>query len=66
MRTTIIAEIRRRGVATCDELEQSLNLKHQTASARITELLSQKQIVPTGQTRPTRSGRAARTYRLAW
>lgn len=44
--------------ATCDEVEVALNLRHQTASARITELRLASRLVARG-TRPTRSGRRA-------
>ena len=44
--------------ATCDEAEVALNLRHQTASARITELRAAGKLRPEG-TRPTRSGRQA-------
>lgn len=45
--------------ATCDELEQALNLSHQTASARCSEIKLLKLATPAPFTRPTRSGRAA-------
>jgi len=51
--------------ATCDEIEQGLDLKHQTVSARCTELLKAGQILDSGARRPTRSGRSARVYVLA-
>ena len=56
---------------TCDEVEQKLNMKHQTASARLNDLtkcqppyLRFKLDEKTGQPlrRPTRSGRTARVY----
>ena len=54
---------------TCDEVEQRLNLKHQTASARLNELqetghLSVRINPKTKKpfTRKTRSGRNARIY----
>jgi predicted HTH transcriptional regulator len=43
---------------TCDELEQILELSHQTASARCSELKEQK-LVDVRGTRKTRSGRNA-------
>ena len=46
------------GGATCDEIEAALNLRHQTASARIRELALAKRIKAKG-TRKTRSGRNA-------
>lgn len=51
-----------KGGATCDEIECGLDMKHQTASARIRELLDSGHIVSNGHTRKTRSGRAARVY----
>lgn len=53
---------------TCDEIEQALELSHQTASARCTELKQQGRIVTRvtdagkALTRPTRSGRAAKVF----
>jgi predicted transcriptional regulator len=48
--------------ATCDEIEELFNLRHQTASARIRELVQMGLIYDTGARRKTRSGRAARVY----
>ncbi len=48
--------------ATCDELENLLQIKHQTCSARIAEMCRDGQIVNTGQTRPTSSGSMATVY----
>lgn len=50
-----------RGI-TCDEVEVLLDLRHQTASARIRELYLQKLIARTGRRRITRSGRGADIY----
>lgn len=47
---------------TCDEVEKDLQMRHQTASARIRELEIMGKLVKTEDTRPTRSGRAARIY----
>lgn len=44
---------------TCDEIEQALDLKHQTASAAIRHLREKDFVYDTGRRRPTRSGRAA-------
>jgi len=49
--------------ATCDQCEEALHLSHQTCSARIRELSQGGAIYHDGQ-RPTRSGRAARIYRV--
>lgn len=48
--------------ATCDEVEVVLGLRHQTASARIRDLVIAKRIFDTGRRRLTRSGRKARIY----
>lgn len=45
--------------ATCDEVEQALNMKHQTASARVNELMNGGYIHNSGRKRATSSGRAA-------
>lgn len=49
---------------TCDEVEETTGLKHQTASARIRELALLGVIQSNGK-RPTRSGRNAVVWRLA-
>jgi hypothetical protein len=48
--------------ATCDEVEETMQLKHQTASARIRELVLDDKIIDTGLRRKTRSGSGARIY----
>jgi hypothetical protein len=50
--------------ATCDEVEIALDLRHQTASARIRELVLKDKLTITNQRRPTRSGRGARVYQV--
>lgn len=52
------------GGATCDEIEASLGLRHQTASARIKELKDTQKIRDTGTRRRTRSGRMAAVYEV--
>ncbi len=47
------------GGATCDEIEQALGLRHQTASARCRELVLSGHLIRTDRRRKTRSGRAA-------
>jgi len=42
--------------ATCDELEQALDLSHQTCSARCSDLKRSSQVMPSGQKRKTRKG----------
>ena len=54
---------RPQGEATCDEVEIGTGLSHQTASARVRDLVKAGLIVDTGARRPTRSGRGARVYR---
>lgn len=46
---------------TCDELEERSGLKHQTASARVNELMRAGRIASVG-TRKTRSGRKANVW----
>lgn len=45
--------------ATCDEIEVLTGQKHQSAGARIRELVLQGYLVDSGRTRPTRAGRRA-------
>ena len=45
--------------ATCDEIEVALNLSHQTASDRCSELKKKGIVAPTYFKRLTRSGRSA-------
>lgn len=45
---------------TCDEIEVIFNMRHQTASARIYELVKMGLLIDTGKRRLTRSGRKAR------
>lgn len=49
--------------ATCDEVERQLVLTHQTASARVHELMRQGVIFDSGVRRATRSGRKATVWR---
>lgn len=57
--------------ATCDEIEVALGLPHQTASARVREMVlaatddKLRGLVRSGRTRATRSGRQADVL-LAW
>ena len=45
--------------STCDEVELALGLRHQTASARIRELVQRGMVVDRGYRRVTRSNRKA-------
>lgn len=49
---------------TCDELEVILNLRHQTCSARVHELVKSGHLVDSGATRSTRSARG--TQAIVW
>ncbi len=48
--------------ATCDEVERHMALRHQTASARVNELMREGRIYEAGR-RPTSSGRQATVWR---
>ncbi len=64
-RQKILGYIARVGTATCDEIEQALQLPHQSVSARINELnYAFKAIERTGKRRETRSGRWADLYAI--
>ena len=45
---------------TCDEIEEDLSMSHQTASARVNEIVGAGFAIDSGHRRRTRSGRAAR------
>lgn len=45
--------------ATVDEIESASGLRHQTVSARVSELKAMKLLVPSGERRKTSSGRFA-------
>ena len=66
MRTRILEWISDRGFpgATCDEVEVALSMKHQTASARISELSSSGMLADSGHRKPTRSGSFAVMWRV--
>jgi predicted transcriptional regulator len=49
--------------ATCDEIEVALELRHQTASARLRELQLMGWVETSNEKRLTRSGRMAHVYR---
>jgi len=48
---------------TCDELELQLGMRHQTASARVNELLKATYIEDSGERRKTSSGRQATVWK---
>lgn len=58
----ILEMIKQNGTMTCYEVEVTLNLKHQTASASITHLKKKMLIEDSGERRKTESGRNA----IAW
>ena len=47
---------------TCDEAERMLSMRHQTCSARFTELVKERRLIRLDDRRPTRSGRPARVH----
>jgi len=51
---------------TCDEIEVILDLRHQTASARLRELELGGWLEPTPEKRRTRANRMAHVYRAAF
>jgi hypothetical protein len=52
--------------ATTEEIETALDMKHQTASARVSELANRLGVLKnSGKTRPTRSNRQAVVYVFA-
>lgn len=60
----VFDHIKRSGVsgATCWETECKLRMRHQTASARIRELVIDGRLAPSGRVRPTGSGRNATVW----
>jgi hypothetical protein len=48
--------------ATCDEIEISLGMSHQTASARVSEMKRSGRLELNGEKRATRTGRNAGVY----
>lgn len=61
LRALVYEEIKDAGSTglTCDEVEVRLKLRHQTASARVNELMNRNRIVDSGVRRKTRSLRNA-------
>ena len=57
----ILLELYERGM-TDDELEVTLKMRHQTVSACRRGLVKKDLVVPSGDTRPTRSGRKANIW----
>jgi Mn-dependent DtxR family transcriptional regulator len=65
IRSKILDYIREQGVdgATCEEIERALELSHQTASARCSELKKDGLVLIQGE-RKTKSGRSAAVLRV--
>lgn len=61
----LVGKRKKRGM-TCDQVEVTGEIIHQTASARITELVEKGYLVDTGSTRLTRTGHPARILRSTW
>jgi len=59
LRAMVFAYIKGTNGSTCDEVEAALEMRHQTASARIRELAEAGYITDKGGRRHTRSGRLA-------
>ncbi len=59
VREKVFRHITLSGGSTCDEIELALNMRHQTASARVRELALTGRIRDSGNRRKTRSGRQA-------
>ena len=66
LRAKVFRYIRGEGFAgaTCDEIEEALDMRHQTASPRVRELVLMGAIEDSGHRRRTRSGSTARVYVL--
>lgn len=60
-----IAQLLTNGPRACFEVEQLLDMSHQTASARMTEMREAGLIVDTGERRKTPTGRNAIVWKLA-
>lgn len=65
IRMRVLREIAARGGLTCDEVEVALDMRHQTVSARVNELMNQGLIADSGLRRKTRSGAQAAVWVVA-
>lgn len=63
MYARILGLLQQRGDFTCEEIEDRLAMRHQTCSARLTELYAKGRVDRIGK-RPTSSGRLAHIYRI--
>lgn len=61
-RSIILQHLDQVGDATCDEVEVALGMRHQTCSARFSELKARGEIVAVGK-RVTRTGCKATVYK---
>jgi hypothetical protein len=64
LKNQIIEFIKVRGEASCEVVELSMSLSHQTASARCSELLREGRIAIADERGVTKAGRACRIYRV--
>ena len=62
IRARVLRFIEQQGPSTCDQVEEALALRHQTASARVRELFLMGRLKDTGDRRRTRSGH----YAILW
>ena len=65
LRKRVLDHLTKCGGATCDATELALDMRHQTASARIRELYLSGFIVDSGKCLKTRSGRNAVVWKAA-
>jgi hypothetical protein len=63
-RDRVLAFIRGAGMAQCEDVEEALGLSHQSASARIADLLRDGRLVDTGMKGTTKAGKSARLVAL--
>lgn len=65
VRARVLREIAAQGGLTCDEVEVALDMRHQTISPRVNELMKQGLIADSGLRRKTRSGHEAAVWVVA-
>ena len=64
MEERVMNYIRHQTVSTCEQVEDALRMKHQTASAVINALMKKQQLEIIPERGTTRSGRSCRIYRV--
>ena len=64
MKLKVLHSLHNVGNATDDELEQRLEMSHQSLSACRRGCVKEELVHPTGDTRPTRSGRSANVWTI--